>query len=58
MNRDDKINKIIEINPRANREELQRLSGEHLDEVFRYWIDKGIESELRRVFKLRDGLNE
>jgi hypothetical protein len=43
------IDRILEINPNAKREELERLSAEHLREVFSYWIDIGIQSKLEKI---------
>lgn len=39
MTRQQKIEKILEINKNAKKEDLEMFSGEHLQEVFEYWID-------------------
>lgn len=34
------IEKIIKLNPLANRSELQRLSSEHIEQIYSYWLNE------------------
>lgn len=40
MNKSEVINEIILLNKNAIKDELERLSSEHLEEILEYWRTK------------------